>query len=338
MRYFLQFPAGLGGLVEECLRRDLRHLEVAFRDDSAVLVATSAKPQHIAALSYIKNAFEVLTETRRAPLLAAVPTLARALTKVPAGALPRVNGAFRTMMSVDGELVGVPRDVRARLEAAISARTGARLNTRGGSGKEYWVVGRRELDTLLLGVRVPMRKPFAAPKGALGREVSELLVRASGPRADDVFLDPFAGAGSLVLARLEHPARQVVYNDLALKRLRKEFRPELARAREVTFLGEDTRELPSIDDAAVDAIVTDPPWGEHEEIGEPYAMFATAVARSMRRVLKPRTGRFVMLVARRHADELRTALTNSNLMPRQEHEILVNGHPATVLVGTSNAA
>jgi len=333
VRYLLQFPAGLGGLVEQCLHQDIRHQEVVFRDDSAVLVTTTAKPQHIAALPYLKNAFAVVTETRRGPLPTAVPALAKALAKMPAGALPRTNGAFRTMMSVDGQLVGVPRDVRARLEAAIAARTGGRLQTRGGSGDEYWVVGRRELDTLLLGRKVPMRKPRAAPKGALGPEVSDLLVRASDPSPDDVFLDPFAGTGSLVLARLDHPARQIIYSDLNLRRLRPEFRPELARARGVSFLHEDARELPSVDDATIDAIVTDPPWGEHEELAEPFPLFAAAVGHSMRRVLKPGAGRFVMLVTRRLAADLRAALVDSDLVPRHEHEILVNGHPATALVG-----
>lgn len=143
----------------------------------------------------------------------------------------------------------------------------------------------------------------------------------------------FAGAGSLVLARLDHPARQIIYSDLALRRLRTEFPPGLARARGVTFLDEDARGLPSVDDASVDAVITDPPRGEHEEIGEPYPVFAAAVAHSMRWVLKPVAGWFVMLVARRLAEDLRTVLVDSNLVPRHEHEILVNGHPATALVG-----
>jgi hypothetical protein len=168
------------------------------------------------------------------------------------------------MMSVDGALVGVPRDVRARLNSAISLRTGARLETRGGSGAEYRVIGRRRLGTLVLGVV---------------------------------------------------------------------FRPELAGAGTVTFLGDDARDLPSVSAASVDAIVTDPPWGEHDRLGEPYPLFASAVAHAIRRVLRPGTGRFVILIGRRRVADLRAALLAHDLVPRREHEILVNGHPATVLTG-----
>jgi 23S rRNA G2445 N2-methylase RlmL len=241
------------------------------------------------------------------------------------------------MASVDGELVGLPRDVRARLEGTIAARTGARFEARGGSGEEYWVIGRRDLDSLLLGVRLQIQKARSAPKGALAPELCELLVRASSPGVDDVFLDPFAGSGSLVLSRLDHPGRKIIYSDLALRQLKPAFRPELARARRVTFLAEDARDLPSVEDATVDAIVTDPPWGEYEDIGEPYEDFTAAVASGLRRVLKPKTGRLVLLVSRRNEEVLQKGLLDNGLTPRQKYPILVNGHPATVLVGLRDA-
>jgi hypothetical protein len=46
----------------------------------------------------------------------------------------------------------------------------------------------------------------------------------------------------------------------------------------------------------------------------------------------------VLLVARKAAEETQKALTGNNLAVGSIHEILVNGHPATVLVGGREAA
>lgn len=62
---------------------------------------------------------------------------------------------------------------------------------------------------------------------------------------------------------------------------------------------EDALTLRSITDGSVDVIVTDPPWGEYDQLKMPLSDFCAALAASFDRVLNPVTGRFVILVARR---------------------------------------
>jgi len=163
--------------------------------------------------------------------------------------------------------------------------------------------------------------------------LSSMLVLASEPRPEDTFLDPFAGSGSFVVARLSLPAREVVYSDLDLADHRELLPGEALRDRRLRLLDEDAMDLPSVPDGSVDAVVTDPPWGEHEELPVPYEEFARTTGLSLARVLNPAKGRYVLLCARRGAPAFEAALTEAGLAVRQTHEILVNGHPATVFVG-----
>jgi tRNA G10 N-methylase Trm11 len=168
--------------------------------------------------------------------------------------------------------------------------------------------------------------------------LSSLLVAASKPEPDDVFLDPFAGSGSFTNARMSFPAKRIVYSDSDLARLREDFPAAVRDSRDIEFLGEDALALPSFQDHEVDVIVTDPPWGEYEELPLELPAFLDAMARSFDRVLAARTGRFVLLIARMAAEEAEKALTANHLAIASHHEILVNGHPASVLVGGRETA
>ena len=288
-RYYVQFNAGLGEFAVGALHRDLQAARVVFQDDSAAIIESAAEPSQVAALPYLTGSLLFLAGARRGPLAAVVPALARQLD--------RGDAAGRTpfRQAVPGSDVRRWRAgraaarARARLESAVAARTGGWVQGRG-SGEEYWVVGRRGLPDLLLGLRLAGRRARPAAPGALGPELADLLVRASGPRPGDVFLDPFGGRGSIIWARLRYPARRVIYSDTGYHELRRQFRPELARARSAEFLSEDARTLPSVADATMDVIVTDPPWGEFRRPGAgqlaDYPAFAAGLAATLRRVLR----------------------------------------------------
>ncbi|MCH7229443.1 hypothetical protein L0U85_00990 [Glycomyces sp. L485] len=83
----------------------------------------------------------------------------------------------------------------------------------------------------------------------------------------------------------------------------------------------------------MDVIVTDPPWGEYEQIDMALPEFFGAMARAFDRVLDPRDGRFVTLVSRKAGETVEEALISNDLRISSTHEVLVNGHPATVLIG-----
>ncbi len=342
-RYLVQFPAGLGDLVRRSLDDDLGGAEVVHADDSALQVSTTAPPDVLSALPYLKNSYLVLTDVPRVGRDPA-STLDRAVNAVTdlvrrqaglVAAVPR-KAPFRVMATLDGQLTAFGRGARTGLERELVRRTGGRVQTRG-SGEELWLIGRRGLDRVLFALRLRQPRRPAPARGSLGAELAALLVRASRPHAGDSFLDPMGGSGSLVAARLTTPARRVAYNDLALERLRADLPTELRRGG-VVLTAEDAADLSSVATGSVDAIVTDPPWGEHEPLPGSPEDFARALTRSLARVLHPGRGRLVLLVSRRLESAFLEALSVVGLPKAQSIPILVNGHPASVvLAGTGYA-
>ena len=92
----------------------------------------------------------------------------------------------------------------------------------------------------------------------------------------------------------------------------------------------DTFELPQIEDASLDAIITDPPWGLWEDISDMEG-FYKKMFESFKRVLKPQ-GTMTILSAR--TAELEAAVTAQGLTIKKSLHTLVNGKKATLYVIT----
>lgn len=333
MRYLIQFPAGTGDLILDAIIPYVRNFKVHYQDDSAMIFDSQAPESNVASIPFAKNSFAVIASTPRRGVDKGVGQLGRlaASVKFPPGSLR--NSKFRTMIQIDGGLAAVDRNVKAGLDRSISLRTGQRVEPRG-MCQEYWVIGRTDLGELLLCAKLPKQKRAAKAKGAISYELSSMLVAASRPSVRDVFLDPFAGSGSFVLARIESGARQIWYSDINLREFEDDFPYELYADNRVDFLDDDALALDSVPDGQIDVIVTDPPWGEYDDVGMPYAEFARAMAKSFSRVLNKTKGRFVVLTSRKTAAIVEREFTEGGFSISSTHKILVNGHPATVLIGT----
>ncbi|HEY9291458.1 MAG TPA: methyltransferase [Microlunatus sp.] len=322
--------AGLGELVAVSLTADLNG-QVLYSDDSAVMISTRAQANKIGTLSYIKNSFVVIGSVpRRQKLGQSIDGITREIGR---WSLPRSRRPYRLMFSEDGQLAGVPGNSRSRLESAVGRATGARLMPRGG-GDEYWTITRRDLEEVLFCQRIPAPRRRQPAKGGLAPDIAELIVNAVGkPRSGDVVLDPFAGTGALIAARTQKPFREAICSDLGYRNRAVQLLPELARRQGVRSVAEDARILTSIPDDAVDLVITDPPWGEFDQGIETDSLIAEALV-SMRRVLRP-GGKIAMLVARRLARDVKDLWLGNDFRLRRSYDLLVNGHPATLLVGSA---
>jgi predicted RNA methylase len=329
MRYYVQFPAGTGALVEESIGSYVADPEVVYADDSSMVFDSRSGSQDVERIPFAKNSFSVIADVARKHLDQAAMEIADFIAE---DRLDSEARTFRVMYHVDGELVGVGPRTRRSLEHAIASASGQRVAP-SGAGEEYWIVGRTDYDRFLFCRRHNRPKRPAKARGAISHELSTLLVAASRPRKDDVFLDPFAGSGSFVEARLAFPAQRIVYSDLHLERLQDECSESIRGNRKIEFLSDDALQLPSVEDRSVDVIVTDPPWGEYEAVEPPLPEFFAQLAQTFERVLRQASGRFVVLTARRIGDLAEEALEKEGLHLTSTHGILVNGHPATVLIG-----
>lgn len=176
MRYYVQHGAGLGGLVADAVRADLGAVDIVFQDDSGLVLDSPRTPEQVARLRYVKNAFQVLASVPRGQLPGSVGQLVKTVRRL--GLLAGRRGTpFRTMVNVDGTLVGLPGPVRGQLEPVIAEQTGGRLNLRGGGGVEFWVIGRRDFDVLMLCERLSGGRK-AGPRGSLSADLAALLISA----------------------------------------------------------------------------------------------------------------------------------------------------------------
>jgi len=330
MKVLCMHAAGLGELVAISLRADVG-ADVLYADESAVLISTRSPESKLSSLAYVKNSFVVIGSVpRRRDLAQAIDPVSR---QVPGWPLRRTGKPYRLMFSDNGKLTGVPENSRSRLEAAVSRATGGRLLPRGG-GDEYWTLSRSGLEEVLFCRRLARPKRPEPPKGALAPDVAQLIVNALGrSRADDVILDPFAGSGALIAARIDRPYREAICSDLGYADGSARLQPQLARRAGVRTIADDARQLVSIPDDTVDVVITDPPWGEFDRTDSPPTELVAAALGSIRRVLRE-NGSLVMLVARRLAGDIAADWADTGFKIKKSYELLINGHPATLFVGS----
>lgn len=327
--------AGLGELVAVALAADVDG-QVLYADDSALMISTATHPVRLGKLSYLKNSFVVIGSVpRRRDLRQAIDAISREIGR---WNLARSPGPYRLMFSEDGQLVGVPGGSRSRLEAAVTRATGGRFEPRGG-GDEYWTITRRDLDEVLFCRRTPVPQRRKPAKGSLAPDVAEVIVHAVGrPRSSDVVLDPFAGSGALIAARTKAPFREAICSDLGYRDGSAQLIPELAGRAKIRQLTDDARSLVSIPDSSVDMVVTDPPWGEwNGSDSESAGCLIADALEAIRRVLRP-GGKLAMLVARQLATDVVKLWRRNGLHVRDSYDVLINGHPATLLVGAAPSA
>jgi 23S rRNA G2445 N2-methylase RlmL len=120
---------------------------------------------------------------------------------------------------------------------------------------------------------------------ALRPTVAHCFVWLSKPEADDVFLDPCCGSGTILCERLAYPAQRITGGDISEEAVR--------AARQNAPLLEshvhrwDARQLP-MDSGSVDKIVSNLPFGMQISVPEQLGAFYRDVMREMDRVLKRR--------------------------------------------------
>ncbi|NLJ24647.1 MAG: methyltransferase domain-containing protein [Firmicutes bacterium] len=161
-------------------------------------------------------------------------------------------------------------------------------------------------------------------KAALRPPIAHALVWLSEPKANDVFLDPFCGSGTIPIERAAYPASSIIGGDISLEAVDAARRnaPENVHIRHM-----DACELEGIAPQSVSAIVTNLPWGKqiapNEDIEALYSKFLLAT----RRVLKA-DGRAIMLTDQEEA--LGQACRRAQLVCQPLHKISLHGSLAVI--------
>jgi predicted RNA methylase len=276
LRYYATVPSGFETIAADGLLGGvLPEVHIAEVLDGALLLETPALSQRLTRIGIFQNVFNVLHSTRKLREKA-VPAMMSALARMGVGAglirasVPRSARTFRVVTSKENRLVRVNPELRRQVERRFSRVSGLSVSP-AAADVELWFLERREPRGYVL-LRVGRRRATEKRlhRGQLRPEVAHLLCLASGPAADDVFLDPFCGFGSIVLARLEIAVCASVHavdSDAAkVQHVRKMLiHRKLPGGTTVHVTEDDSRTLPGIPDGSITSVVTDPPWGEYAE-------------------------------------------------------------------------
>jgi tRNA G10 N-methylase Trm11 len=232
--------------------------------------------------------------------------------------------SFRIIISKENELQHITPSQLKSLEYIFSDKLKLKID-RANPDVEIWFLERNE-GYFFCGVRLT-KKPSTdkyLQKGELRPELSWLLNFLSEPKATDVFLDPFAGHGSIPSARAQFPFKKIIASDkdssLSFLRRRE------SNLQSIEIHNWDALHLP-LENNSIDTIVTDPPWGMFNQINieELYKNMMTEFSR----VLKPK-GILVLLTAQKELFEKILEEAKTNFQLEEKYNILVSGKKSSV--------
>ncbi len=248
----------------------------------------------------------------------------------------RGSASFRVMLSDGDRLTRGDSDARKKLICTIEQHCGLRHAPRGG-GIEFWLL-RRRTGRAYFCVRLTQRRATekTLAQGELRPELAQLLCELSEPAAGDVFLDPFAGTGAIVFARVGRPYNIAFAFEKdaakagAIRRRAKQIeRRGGLRGGPVVARVEDARTLDTLRAGFVDRVVTDPPWGHFDpQIADLRALYEAAF-RAIVRVTRV-GGVVVMLLGRTDDGEEIVGTRHRGLELMRRFDILVSGRKALV--------
>jgi len=336
--YVSTFISGLGKPVEQLLREQVGDVRIRRVLDGLIEYETNAGPALLGRLRFVNNTFAILRSLQdsakvRNPLgrlLCAAVEMAD-LETAAGPLLPAGKHGFRVFLSEENQLVSGDRNELRALEKRIEQIPGKSLTpTSHNPQVEFWLLHRREgVGYFLLRLTLPAQaKPHA---GELRPELAHILCWLSQPQAQDIFLDPFSGYGAIPVERARSfPCRMVFAGDrdpdcrdylrkrLNSKKLKKLVIPKTL----------DALDMKGFEDGFIDRIVTDPPWGFHEEIGD-VRRFYSAMLKEFYRVLKA-GGIIVLLTARKSEFEQSLSTAGNCFGLAEKHDILVSGQKAAI--------
>lgn len=327
--YFSTFISGLPKVVDRWLREDLEDVEVDALLDGLVVFRTKTPSHRVGKTRFLNNSFILISRDKLVSadgeksiqMLLDDKNLGEKLARL--GAVK--GGSFKLVVSFENRTVPVDHSLSVKLERFISGRTGLKWLGAGGE-REFWVMVRSD-GLIFFGLRITSLKKKVT-EGELKLELANVLCRLSDPDKTDVFLDPFCGSGAIFLERISSFPYKFAYAiDTDVNKINLLEKKVSWTREKVKIRAGDALSLLEIEDESIDKIVTDPPWGFYEKLGNIDAFYKQMIE-EFGRILKP-NGVVVILVARDIVfEEIVEATSKFKLI--EKYEILVSGKKASI--------
>ena len=240
------------------------------------------------------------------------------------------KGSFRIRFVQENQFAKVDKNLTRKAEDYVLANSKLKLD-RLSPTNEVWFSIRRE-GFAFCGELISKRE-FTEKnlnKGELRPEIAYLICCFAGVKSEDTILEPFCGYGSIPTQL----AKKFQFQKLFISDIEDE-KVELTKNRkQISALPEenvdcrkaDAFSLNHIEDKSISLIITDPPWGYYEDIGD-IKDFYRKMFQSFDRVLESE-GRMIILSARK--EELEQTAGETGFKIKNSLHTLVNGKKAGV--------
>lgn len=318
------FITGFQSVVESDLTQRFSKVKILGLYDGLIHYRFDGDSRELEKIIYFNNTFFVLKSMKGKGL--SFPSLVGAVISSKNYFLVS-KGSFRIRFVQENQFAKVDKALTRRAEDYVLANSKLKLD-RLSPTNEVWFSLRRE-GFAFCGELISKRE-FTEKnlnKGELRPEIAYLICCFSDIKSEDTILEPFCGYGSIPvqIAKKFHFEKLYV-SDIDEEKVKLTGSRKQLSAPNIDCRCADALKLTHIEDKSISLVISDPPWGFYEDIGDIKDFYKNMFC-SIVRVLKEE-GRVVILSARK--DELEKVAAECGFKIEKSLHTLVNGKKAGV--------
>ncbi len=240
------------------------------------------------------------------------------------------KGTFRVRFQNENQFAKVDKNISKKAEETVLKNSKLQID-RLSPSTEIWYSIRRE-GFAFCGQLISKRE-FTEKnlnKGELRPEIAYLICCVADCKKEDVITEPFCGYGSIpVQLAKKFPYTKLFVSDIDKEKIDMVSQKKQLQNNENIFISVcDAMNLTHIPDNFVDKVITDPPWGFFEDIGD-IGLFYSRMFDSFKRILK-KQGKMIILTAK--VEEFTQTAKNKDVVIQNSLHTLVNGKKASLFL------
>ncbi|MCR4580772.1 MAG: methyltransferase domain-containing protein [Treponema sp.] len=321
------FITGFQDIVSTNLPMQLKGCKILGIYDGLVHYTYAGNSRDLEKIIYFNNTFFLLKIMKGKNL--SFPALVGALSSEKKYYLIN-KGTFRVRFSQENQFAKVDKALVRKAETIVMNNSKLKID-RLSPETEIWYSIRSE-GFAYCGQLISKRE-FTEKnlnKGELRPEIAYLICAFAGVAQEKelVIADPFCGYASIpVQLAKRFRFKKLFVSDIDNEKIQMvSEKKALAGKENIEVFLQDALSLERFEDKSLDLIITDPPWGYYEDIGD-ISAFYNKMFSSFKRVLKEE-GKLVILSARK--EELEKEASCSGFKEAKSLHTLVNGKKASL--------